>query len=160
MVVTTITVVYGSILTWGDVIRLGFVDKDDVWYSWEQPEKPHELTFNPVPHDIVRALETSNPEKLPPSYRAIMDKKNEPEITECFNWDNNPYQLFYVGIECGEVSFSRYQTAAQSPSLEQILKAEEKFFLTIGNGPTASKFGELRGMTDVHFVPNDCACCS
>jgi len=157
MVVHTITIVYGGIITWGDLIRLGYVTEEDVWWRMHgKLDKFPELICLPLmAHDIVEELETSNPERLPPSYRAIIDKKDEEEMEAILEQDRNPYLLFCIGVKCGTISFGSEPN--QYPSLGEIQDAEEEF---IRDKERTRKLAEVCGKIDLHFIPDDCACCS
>ena len=156
MVVHTITIVYGGIITWGDLVRLGYVTEDDKWWYWPANKQFSGLYCSSfMAHDIIEELELSNPEQLPPNYRAIMSKKDEPEMEAIFDQDPNPYQLFCIGVKCCTISFG--SEPSQYPSLGMIQDAEEEF---IGDVERTRKLSEVCGKIDLQFIPDDCACCS
>ena len=140
-------IIYGVIASWNDLVRLDYVIKID-------DNGLFGLTVIPAwYHNWVAKLEEKAPERLPASYRAIMNRRNNPEITELYEED---HELVCVGIRCGTVKYTRdKKNIGAYPTTSMILAA-----ITAFKAKAPYELIKASGQVELHYIPDNHSCCT
>ena len=151
MVHSVIDVVFGVFVTWGDLIKLGYVKSDELeasdCYMVELPGDAKLVVFYAHHHSYVTHLNKVYPERLPKNFKARPDENyslNEPDNSD----------LVCVGVKAGTIEISRgYHDIF--PTLEEMIEAEMEF-----EDKIPQVIRDVAGVARLQYIPNDCCCCT
>jgi hypothetical protein len=189
MVHTQIDIVYGVLVTVGDLRKLGYVQPEDELYCIDEFEGPNGLSYvRAWHHSWVDNLEKHHPDRLPPSIRAELEKKPKIELVrdpvqvplpEIVLLPKIPSQEYAARLKSEEATES--DDDGEFPhkrSLVCICVTIGTIELTRWTGvevPYLAKFNEaaqkfkelvpkelleVAGLAELQFIPNDCCCCT
>lgn len=156
MVYHEIEIVYGVLVTIGDLRKLGFIKPEDETYCINELDNPLGLSYvHAWHHSWVDELEEKNPERLPANAVTYNKIKDEPEIMEeTENEFPHNYSLVCLGVKCGIIGMSRSCTS-KFPTLEEINAAAKTF-----KEKASKELLTLSGPEVLYFIPDDCICCT
>ena len=143
-------IVYGIFVTWGDLVRLGYVQKDYDSRSGADDVKIGDCSiFYANAHSFLDEMEAT-PERLPPSYKRMQQQREEDDD---FGVDSDEFDVMCVGIKVGRIDFGKEES--DFPTVPKINAAVKQFLNTISTDLLLAG-----GTAELHFIPDDCICCT
>lgn len=157
MVYHRFDIVYGVLVQWGELKKTKLVPTEmhdrDAGDFILRTKTLNELDLICVDvHEIAEDYERSNPSRLPPSYlNSSKDEDTYPELI-----DEND-DLICIGVKVGTivVRMTHEEDIGHYPSFEEIATAKTTF-----DGKVPSELLAISGQPNLHFIPDDCGCCS
>lgn len=153
MVYRRIDIVYGVLITLGDLYRLGYVAPDvKLQDDWDLGDGL--WCIRAWHHSWTAEMEEDYPERLPPSLITFNRIRNENKIKkETGGYFPHSYSLVCVCVKCGvialDINMSNY------PTIKEFKNASKAFAQKVPD-----KLLSLAGPAGIHFIPDDCICCT
>lgn len=158
MVYHSLDIVYGTLVTWGDLLKLGYVTAEQDWLEVDNEINGLSIIYAGH-HSWVDEVKENHPQRLPSSYRAFIGHEDDEELQGILDQNTHPYMLFCLCVRAGQIDLDR-KAKANYPGINEIVQAKNKFEECVAGDEALSKMLPELGQQTLHYLPDDCICCT